>query len=489
MAETRDVVTEGNTRSLQVRSSFRRSAQGREIVVVLGMYRSGASLLANVLHLLGVDMLDAPPQAAAGDTVAAGAWERPEFAAIHDEILEAVGVPVGSPAHAGPFPAGWWRAVELQDQKKRLRDLLAGHLSEVRRPWGFKDPRTCRLLPLWGEILEELDVSPRFVWAVRHPAEAAQSTAAANPSRRPIAVPQAEVMWLAYNYDILRYAGRHSPIIVPYDQWFENPLALAKDLAFQLDLVWQSSEHELEMSLGEVVQRGKRRHWAAAGRLKCMVGLSEDIYNNIVAVRHDPERPLDEASAVSLHSVLTAVQPFARMAADAEEAAARAARRADDAERASAEADGLRQQMHREARDLEASQASLLGVVEGLRRQVEQSAETRQMLDAALAAQQARNDGIEGDRNALREQCDRIARDLVARQAEFGALRVRFDALSQEHEALARQHEATAAALQDARSLVATLKGELLATRSALRSEREAAGAARLERDLAPKPA
>ena len=302
-------------RTLQLRSDFRRSAQGREIVIVLGMHRSGTSLLANILHLLGVDMIDQPTRASAKNET--GFWERPDVVAIHDEILATLGVPVNSPAHAVPFASGWWRSVEIRPLKEKLRGLLAEHLRHVRRPWGFKDPRTCRLLPLWGEILEELDVSPRFVWALRHPAESSRSMTEKNPAHRPIPVAQSEVMWLAYNYDILRYAGRHWPLVVPYEAWFDDPLTLAKDIAHELDLVWQGSDHELESALSELINPELRHHKAGSGKLRSTLGLSEDIYRTILSLRGGQEATVSESAAVSLQSLLGAVQPFALEAREA----------------------------------------------------------------------------------------------------------------------------------------------------------------------------
>lgn len=313
---TRAIVTEGSpSGGVQLRrSNFRKSAQGREVVIVLGMHRSGTSLLANVLHLLGVDMLDQPTYASAKNQT--GFWERQDIVALHDEILGVLNVPIGSPAHAIPFAPGWWRSVEIKPQKKKLRDLVAGHLEQVRRPWGFKDPRTCRLLPLWGEILEELDVSPRFVWAVRHPAESSLSMSLKNPQHRPIPVPQSEVMWLAYNYDILRYVGRHWPIIVPYDAWFDDAMALAHDLGRELDLIWQGSDHELDAALSALIHREHRHHWVKEQKLRCSIGLADELYRSILSIRDEPDAGNGEAALVPLQSLFGAVQPFVAEARD-----------------------------------------------------------------------------------------------------------------------------------------------------------------------------
>ena len=35
--------------------------------------------------------------------------------------------------------------------------------------WGFKDPLTAILLPMWQEIFDELHLEPFYIQAVRHP--------------------------------------------------------------------------------------------------------------------------------------------------------------------------------------------------------------------------------------------------------------------------------------------------------------------------------
>lgn len=301
----------GVSHVIQSRSNFRRSSQGREVTLVLGMHRSGTSLLANILHILGVDMMDVRPHASRKNP--SGFWEREDLLAVQDEILAQLGVPVGSPTHCLPLPAGWWRSVEIRPLKAKLSDLIASHLGKAKRPWGFKDPRTCRLLPLWSEILEELDVAPRFVWAVRHPSESAMSMADKQPSVRPMTSAQSEVMWLAYNYDILRYAGRHWPVIVPYDSWFKDALTTARELADALDLIWPGSDDELHAALHALINPEWRHQWAARDRASTRLPLSEETYQGILKLRGfaDPG-DASEKLAQPMQSLFSAVQPFAK---------------------------------------------------------------------------------------------------------------------------------------------------------------------------------
>lgn len=233
-------------------SGRRAREDARQIVVVLGMHRSGTSLLSNVLHFLSVDMADT------GDHISpnnpGGFWERPELVAIQDEILEALGCPIGHPAHVLPFPAGWWRRKEIQALKPKLTAYIGAALAESHGLWGFKDPRTCRLLPLWGEVFEQLNLRPHYVHAIRTPGEAAASMSIKNVVKRPMSVAQGELMWLAYNYDIVRHTAGLVVSTVDYHEWFEHPVLVARRLVAALGVETGFTSDELAECVRSIVR-------------------------------------------------------------------------------------------------------------------------------------------------------------------------------------------------------------------------------------------
>jgi hypothetical protein len=280
----------------------------RPAIVVVGMHRSGTSLLANVLHLLGAEMVDGAPLKSPRNPT--GFWERPEIVALHDEILAHLKRPVGALSHVLPFPAGWWRDPELLPFKRRLEDLVKEQLAATTRTWGFKDPRTCRLLPMWSEIFDSLDIEPRFVWALRHPAESGTSMKLKNPDARPMTHAQAELMWLSYNYDVLRYAGRHRPIVVDYDSWFVDPVAVAGDLALRLDLRWEGSDEELRECLHRLIDPEHRHHWAGAGPAQPALPIAGEFHRFLKnALSSDPQAQISGIKAIDL--LLQSMAPFA----------------------------------------------------------------------------------------------------------------------------------------------------------------------------------
>ena len=77
----------------------------QDIICVLGMHRSGTSLLARILNLIGVDL--GPDEVLTTEPVAdnpKGYWEHHEITAISDAILKRHG---GSWDEPPLLPPGW----------------------------------------------------------------------------------------------------------------------------------------------------------------------------------------------------------------------------------------------------------------------------------------------------------------------------------------------------------------------------------------------
>jgi len=115
-------------------------------VVVLGCHRSGTSMVAGMLHALGVNMGERfrePDQHNSG-----GYWEDLDWRDLDQHILAAAG-------------GSWW-------EPPSMRSILgcaplfspgARALADVRDarggPWGFKDPRACLTLPTYVDVLAD----------------------------------------------------------------------------------------------------------------------------------------------------------------------------------------------------------------------------------------------------------------------------------------------------------------------------------------------
>ncbi len=124
------------------------------IAVVLGMHKSGTTLVAEILHRAGIAMVEAVPEDSDYDH--RFYFERAEVVAINKELL-------GGDAYSLDTAL---LQPQLRDEalRQRIANLVAA-LESAGTDWGFKDPRTCLTWPLWRELLPP----HRLVCVYRHP--------------------------------------------------------------------------------------------------------------------------------------------------------------------------------------------------------------------------------------------------------------------------------------------------------------------------------
>jgi hypothetical protein len=158
----------------------------RKAVLVVGMSRSGTSLLTHVLHALGAvlphDLMGAGP----GNRL--GHFESRELVALNDCILKSLDRRWDD---SRPLAARWFRSRPAYPFLQRVT-------TQIRQSYGdaalfvIKDPRLCRLLPLYLDALDVLDIEPLVILQMRPVAEVVQSLADRDDMRPELA----ESLWL-----------------------------------------------------------------------------------------------------------------------------------------------------------------------------------------------------------------------------------------------------------------------------------------------------
>jgi hypothetical protein len=211
-----------------VECSYRGSKQ--TAVLILGMHRSGTSLLSSLVQALGITV---------GENLLpsdihnpAGYFEDRECVEIQDRLLEALSQPWNGEKGMLPFPSQWWRTPVMQPLVKELAGWIDRRIACGLHIWAVKDPRTTRFLPLWQELLQERGITVRYVLAVRDPAAMVASAVARDnvPARRMY------LTWLRYNMEALLYAGANLAGVFIYSQWFNDGKAQIHRLATALDV-------------------------------------------------------------------------------------------------------------------------------------------------------------------------------------------------------------------------------------------------------------
>ncbi|MEO0372590.1 MAG: family 2 glycosyl transferase, partial [Pseudomonadota bacterium] len=127
------------------------------VVVVLGMHRSGTSVGMSVLSSLGVDCgEDLIP---AGRSNLAGFWEHAEIVAVQERLLARIDRVWHGPHGTFPLPEGWRETAAAEEAQAALIDILRREIvAHPGKVWGFKDPRTMRLWPMWLDVFDKVNV-------------------------------------------------------------------------------------------------------------------------------------------------------------------------------------------------------------------------------------------------------------------------------------------------------------------------------------------
>lgn len=191
------------------------------IHVVLGMHKSGTTLVSQILHHSGITMVEAVDESISYD--AGNQWEREATKAVNHALLGSEGRYSLEARRRGPIVAS-------PDIHKRMEGIIAT-CGERGADWGFKDPRTCLTYDAWAGVLPE----HRITVVYRRPEEAWAHYWASTKGRRRLKVFREFLpCWCEYNaaiLDVLRTTAMPW-IVVCYSRLMERDDAFRRLEAF-----------------------------------------------------------------------------------------------------------------------------------------------------------------------------------------------------------------------------------------------------------------
>ena len=193
----------------------------RKVILVLGMHRSGTSIITRIFNLLGA----AVPQNLMPPTSEnpSGYWESVNVARFNNRLLESTGL---SWKDEVSISDEWFRNEARIADRTEAKALIEAEFAGA-NTFVLKCPRLCLLLPFWKEVLTEAGIESFVVLVIRDPLEVAKSLSArANLSgmkRAAVTVTEHSVLlWLRYNLDAERYSRDLPRIIIDYTSVITN---------------------------------------------------------------------------------------------------------------------------------------------------------------------------------------------------------------------------------------------------------------------------
>lgn len=212
------------------------------IVCVLGMHKSGTTLVSEMLHHGGVHMADVPEELGYDDS---NKYERHETQRLNRALLQPILVPSVKGwrrRNGGLDRAGyevnldslaWIRRGRLgaldrhpdavePSIDRQIVDLVAD-LGDRHQQWGFKDPRTCLTYQVWRHRLP-----PHRLVAVYRPFGEVMRRYRTS-WRTPVRARRVARNWLIHNEMILAHLRRADDfVVVRYDQMMSDDEELAR---------------------------------------------------------------------------------------------------------------------------------------------------------------------------------------------------------------------------------------------------------------------
>lgn len=182
-------------------------------IVVLGMHRSGTSVVTRIINMLGARV--GRPLVGANSSNPKGHWEHQESLCINQWLLDACGGSWDSPPEevtAGVI-ARW-----------RMRLFIADLHNGTGLPAVWKDPRTLLTFSEWRSIIR--NCLPVFVF--RNPISVARSL----HKRNNLSLQRGVNLWLKYNQSLLEIArNQKNAILVDFDKGKKSLKKMAQDLS------------------------------------------------------------------------------------------------------------------------------------------------------------------------------------------------------------------------------------------------------------------
>lgn len=269
MKSRRHVDSPGTARGAAAAKTGNPRPRNKTALLVLGMHRSGTSAVTRVFNLLGADLpsnlLSANP------TNESGHWESLDLLDLHTGLLASAGSRWDDWRQFNP---DWVKSGVAEDYKNKLIGVLQRDFSHSSL-FVVKDPRICRFVPLWLELLDRFGAEPRIVIPIRNPLEVAASL-----KRRDLFPPaKSYLLWLRHVLDAEKATRGLPRAIVTFDSLLDNWRGVVDAVTKKTATRWprrsDRSDLEIEQYLAEALRHHSADYAQLAARADVVVWVKE----------------------------------------------------------------------------------------------------------------------------------------------------------------------------------------------------------------------
>lgn len=228
-------------------------------IVILGAFRSGTSAMSGALNKMGLFLGEEADFIPANQFNEGGYYELKELQPILQKSFLAFGM---LSTQFDTLPEDWKEIPGTSQLVQEIRNLFNAKFTG--KPlWGWKDPATSILLPIFQEVLSQEGVAPRYVIMLRNPLDVAASrergqtkwdSSAPSSGARTSTVPIFERtmgLWLGYTLAALRETKGSVRCLVSYEKMLAEPAATLRMVAEKV-LSWNPSVEQITAAVGSI---------------------------------------------------------------------------------------------------------------------------------------------------------------------------------------------------------------------------------------------
>jgi hypothetical protein len=200
------------------------------------------------------------------------------------------------------LPAGWEKGEAALGARLELSAILARDFAQAGL-WGLKDPRLCRLLPLWSALFAQLKVKPSFILLLRHPRDVVASLAA----RDGLSAARAGLLWLRHVLEAEWETRGHPRTIVHYEDLVAGRgwRSVVSQISREIGVIWPAGGPSAERAIDAYLSSDLRHcrssdHSPGAATTGTMQGWLEAIYSAASSAEEPRLRDICDAESCEL---------------------------------------------------------------------------------------------------------------------------------------------------------------------------------------------
>lgn len=214
----------------------------KRLVIVLGMHRSGTSVVSQVCQCMGGYLGEKKELMAATKDNMDGFYENIKITCINNEILQLYN---REWYDLKPVKLDYYNpkmVKKVEELKESIQMLFCNKDKIV-----IKDPRISLLLPLWEKILDEFGIEVNYIWVFRNPLAVAESL----KKRNGYSQKHSLLLWIHYNLSILKFLQGKEYILINYENILKN-IQVFEGVSRLFD---REFDENLKWKLGHVVKQ------------------------------------------------------------------------------------------------------------------------------------------------------------------------------------------------------------------------------------------